>query len=74
MKFKKYWKLLNFQFKEKQTLYGKFEPFIMSLVYKNLIDLKSIKTDELDSFRLNLIKHLSLSIIVKENRVRYQKE
>ena len=30
--------------------------------------------DRLDTFRLKLIQHLSMNIVIKENRQRYQKE
>ena len=35
---------------------------------------QSTEADRLEEFRLRLIQHLSMSIVIKENRQRYQKE
>jgi hypothetical protein len=41
-------------------------------IFKNIV--KDDKVDRLDDFRVQLIQHLSMSLVIKENRKRYQKE
>lgn len=43
-------------------------------LFSNFTDDNATKSDRLDNFKSGLLKHLSLNIIVKESRHRYQKE
>jgi len=43
-------------------------------LFSNFVDENATKSDRLDNFKGGLLKYLSLNIIVKESRNRYQKE
>lgn len=43
-------------------------------LFSNFVDEQASVSDRLDNFKTGLLKHLSLSIVVKESRHRYQKE
>ena len=43
-------------------------------MFTNFVDEQATVSDRLDNFKTGLLKHLSLSIVVKESRHRYQKE
>ena len=41
---------------------------------KNVMYADYDSTDDLDAFRQDLLKHLAANIVVKEHKIRYQKE
>ena len=43
-------------------------------LFTNFLAENSSETDRLDNFKQGLLKHLSMNIVVKESRQRYQKE